>query len=231
MSRIFTPKALSLESVCCPPSFLVTWPSCGQAARARNASDLIRLESPLEPSDSDLARRIGRGERWAEEAFYRRHVVQVVGIAQRLLGNGSDAEDVAQETFTTAFEIWHQLRDYAARSFLAVSDRGAQGTPQIRKRRVLRLLGLDREPRRPSARSARARGHLGRGSFRPALARLGAEVAVGQSRIPWMLRYIEGLPLEEVAAQCDCSLATAKRRIADAHRLVSRQVSMGEVET
>ena len=74
--------------------------------RARNASDLIRLESPLEPSDSDLARRIGRGERWAEEAFYRRHVVQVVGIAQRLLGNGSDAEEGARN-------LHHGLRNLA----------------------------------------------------------------------------------------------------------------------
>ena len=76
-----------------------------------------------------------------------------------------------------------------------------------------------------------ARGHVGRGSFRAALARLGAEVTVGQIQNSLDVAYIEGLPLEEVAAQCDCSLATAKRRIADAHRLVSLQVSMGEVET
>ena len=200
-------------------------------ARARNASDLIRLESPLEPSDSDLARRIGQGERWAEEAFYRRHVVQVVGIAQRLLGNGSDAEDVAQETFTTAFEIWHQLRDYerARPWLLQIAVRKVHR--KFRKRRVLRLLGLDQslddlplEVLAHEDTSAEVRSDLR--LLDSVLKSLSAK-----SRIPWMLRYIEGLPLEEVAAQCDCSLATAKRRIADAHRLVSRQVSMGEVET
>jgi len=39
-----------------------------------------------------------------------------------------------------------------------------------------------------------------------------------------MLRYIEGLLLEEVAEKCDCSLATVKRRIADAQRIVARHV-------
>jgi len=50
-----------------------------------------------------------------------------------------------------------------------------------------------------------------------------------RARVPWMLRYIEGLPLDEVALQCDCSLATAKRRIASAHRMLSRRVAIGEM--
>jgi len=95
---------LTLAATFCPPVL---------AARARSAtgSDLLFLEVPSESSDAELARRVGRGDRWAEEAFYRRHVLHVVGLAQRLLGNSWDAEDVAQETFITAFQIWDQLRD------------------------------------------------------------------------------------------------------------------------
>jgi RNA polymerase sigma-70 factor, ECF subfamily len=43
-------------------------------------------------------------------------------------------------------------------------------------------------------------------------------------RIAWMLRRVEGLPLAEVATLCDCSLATAKRRITDADRCVAAHV-------
>ncbi len=195
-------------------------------SRPGTGSDLILLESPLDPSDSDLARRIGRGDRWAEEAFYRRHVALVVGLAQRLLGNSWDAEDVAQETFITAFEIWNQLRDYErARAWLMqIAVRKVQR--RFRRRALLRLLGLDRGvddlPLDALARedtSAEVRSEL--------LVLNGVLKSLpSKSRIPWMLRYVEGLPLDEVAEKCDCSLATAKRRIASAHRAVSRQVQI-----
>lgn len=190
--------------------------------------ELIRLESPLEPSDSDLARRIARGDRWAEEAFYRRHVVQVIGLAQRLLGNVADAEDVTQETFATAFEIWHQLRDFErARSWLMqIAVRKVHR--KFRKRRLLRLLGLDQSlddlPLESLARedaAVESRSELW--VLDAALKSIAAK-----ARIPWMLRYVEGLPLDEVAAQCDCSLATAKRRIAEAHAVVRQRVRISE---
>jgi len=198
-------------------------------SRSGNDSDLIRLESPLGASDADLARRIGRGERWAEEAFYRRHVVRVLGLAQRLLGNHSDAEDVAQETFATAFEIWHQLRDYERAQSWLMQIAVRKVHRKFRKRRVMRLLGLDRGlddlPLEALARedtSAEVRSELL--VLDSALKSLSA-----RARVPWMLRYIEGLPLDEVALQCDCSLATAKRRIASAHRMLSRRVAIGEM--
>src|SRR4051812_41088214 len=98
----------------------VTFRPAVLAAKPRSGTrDLAVLECPFDVSDAELARRVGRSERWAEEAFYRRHVLQVVGLAQRLLGNSWDAEDVAQETFIVAFRIWDQLRDFErARSWL-----------------------------------------------------------------------------------------------------------------
>jgi RNA polymerase sigma-70 factor, ECF subfamily len=193
-------------------------------SRVGRGSGLVLLEPPPEPSDADLARRISRGERWAEEAFYRRHAAQVLALAQRLLGNSWDAEDVTQETFVTAFEIWSQLRDQErARSWLMqIAVRKVHR--QFRRRRLLRLLGLDRNaddlPLDVLARddaSVEVRSELlVLDSVLKSLA--------PKAKIPWMLRYIEGLPLEEVAERCDCSLATVKRRIADAQRVVVRHV-------
>ena len=42
-------------------------------------------------------------------------------------------------------------------------------------------------------------------------------------RVPWMLRHVEGHELTEVAALCNCSLATAKRRIFAAESRVARR--------
>jgi RNA polymerase sigma-70 factor (ECF subfamily) len=193
-------------------------------SRFGRGSGLILLEPPPEPSDADLASRIARGERWAEEAFYRRHAADVLALAQRLLGNSWDAEDVTQETFVTAFAIWNQLRDQErARSWLMqIAVRKVHR--QFRRRRLLRLLSLDRNaddlPLDALARddvSAEVRSELI--VLDSALKSLAPKV-----KIPWMLRYIEGLLLEEVAEKCDCSLATVKRRIADAQRIVARHV-------
>jgi RNA polymerase sigma-70 factor (ECF subfamily) len=49
-------------------------------------------------------------------------------------------------------------------------------------------------------------------------------------RAAWMLRYVEGYGLEDVARLCRCSLATAKRRIARAQQLVRAHVEIAEVD-
>ncbi len=41
------------------------------------------------------------------------------------------------------------------------------------------------------------------------------DVAGVEPRIAWMLRRVDGLALDEVAAACACSPATAQRRIAE----------------
>jgi RNA polymerase sigma-70 factor (ECF subfamily) len=43
-------------------------------------------------------------------------------------------------------------------------------------------------------------------------------------RTPWLLRHVVGYPLEEVASICGCSLATAKRRIAEVEDRVRRHM-------
>jgi len=196
-------------------------------ARASASRELIVLESPLETcSDSELARRIGRGERWAEEAFYRRHIAQVVALAQRLLGNSADAEDVAQETFVTAFAIWNQLRDHERVRAWLLQITVRKVYRVLRKRRLLRLFGLDRSiddlPLDALARedlASEARSDL------MVLDALLKRVPPNQ-KIPWMLRHVEAMPLDEIAEKCACSLATAKRRIAAVQALVERQLEL-----
>ena len=204
------------------------WAAVAVQSRLPVGRGPVRLESAGGPTDAELARRVARGDGWAEEAFYRRHVEQVLGLAQRLLRNFADAEDVAQDTFATAFQIWDQLRDpERARPWLMqIAVRQVQR--KFRKRRVLRLLGLDRNiedlPLEALARedaSAEVRSELA--LLDSALSSLAIDV-----RMAWMLRHIEGLPLDEVAEQCQCSLATVKRRIASAHRVVSSQVELEE---
>jgi RNA polymerase sigma-70 factor (ECF subfamily) len=43
-----------------------------------------------------------------------------------------------------------------------------------------------------------------------------------------MLRYVEGMSLDEIASACDCSLATTKRRIFAAQTQVAKHVQLSE---
>ncbi|MCF8509413.1 MAG: hypothetical protein RIR41_1095 [Pseudomonadota bacterium] len=53
--------------------------------------------------DEDLVRRVGAGDRRAAAEIVRRHLPRMVGLARRMLGDASEAEDVAQEVF---LRVW-----------------------------------------------------------------------------------------------------------------------------
>ena len=185
--------------------------------------------TPSEPvSDVELVRRVGLGERWAEEAFYRRYVGLVHGTVRRLLGRSEEAEDVVQDTFATAFEIWGQLRspESARQWLMQIAVRKVHR--RFRKRRLLRVLGLDRSHDDATLEAlARPESHSDARVELTMLDEALAQLGPGE-RIAWMLRYVEGLTLAEVAEQCSCSLATAKRRILAARTLISRLVVIEE---
>lgn len=162
------------------------------------------------------------GSRSAEEQLYRRHAPSVLRLATRLLRSSEDAGDVLQDTFVSAFEDLAALREPSA--FRAWVHRIAVRLVhrRFRKRRLLRVLGLDRttealslEDLADPAASPESRIELR--WLDAALARIDH-----RDRIAWMLRNVEGLPLEDAAAACDCSLATVKRRIAAAEAAVQR---------
>lgn len=57
----------------------------------------------MDDSDEALMGRIARGDEQAFRALSRRHVPAMVALARRILGNGADAEDVAQEAM---LRVW-----------------------------------------------------------------------------------------------------------------------------
>lgn len=182
--------------------------------------------APLEEvGDAELAERVQRGDRWAEEALFRKHVDHIAALSLRLLRDRVEADDVVQETFLDAFA---QLRGGAPatlRSWLAgIAVHKAHR--RFRRRRLLGLLGLYHssheavlEVQARSSASAEIRAELA--LLDAALARV-ADV----DRAAWSLRHVEGYTLGEVAAFCRCSLATAKRRIQRADAVVQAHVEL-----
>jgi len=58
-----------------------------------------------EDPDQDLVARVGRGEPAAVQALVARKLPRMLALAQRMLGDAGEAEDVAQEVFV---RVWKQ---------------------------------------------------------------------------------------------------------------------------
>ncbi len=55
--------------------------------------------------DAEIVRRAGAGDVRAAEALVRKHLPRMVGLARRMLNDGAEAEDVAQEVF---LRVWRE---------------------------------------------------------------------------------------------------------------------------
>ncbi len=157
-----------------------------------------------------------RGEAVTFELLFSRYSGYVAGLASRLLGSGdSDLDDVVQDVFWLASRRIGKIRDLVqARGWLATV------TTRVVRRKLLRrrfraLFHATSDSADVPARGASAEEHA-------MLTRL-YEVLEGlptDQRLAWSLRYLEGEPLDAVAAACGCSLATAKRRVAAAKNVI-----------
>jgi len=181
-------------------------------------------------TDAELVRRACQDDRWAEEMLYRRHAAFVLGVCSRLLRHGSDAEDVVQDAYVDAFDQLSDLHEpqLFRRWLMGIAVHKVHR--RLRRRRLLRALGLADSQQEQCLDSCLASG---------ASPEVYADIVCldhalrklpDAPRVAWQLRYVEGYRLGEVAELCHCSLATAKRRIADAEKIVHEVVHIQEVE-
>jgi RNA polymerase sigma-70 factor (ECF subfamily) len=144
--------------------------------------------------------------RWASDVVTR-YAPYVGRVALRILGPGHDVEDVVQDVFVEALPRMHQVRDPdAMRGWLAVITRRLLSR-RLQRAHLARRFGLlaDDAPvvyPHPEHADAIKRIYTVLNTVAP------------RQRIAWVLRYMEGEKLEDVATVCGCSLAAAKRRIA-----------------
>jgi len=114
-------------------------------------------------SDDALMRRAGSGDKAAFALLVRRHLARATALAQRIVGNRSDAEEIVQEAFLRCWQKapeWRPANDRPANEGAVANDRAANdddrrdeargGTAQFGTwlYRVLVNLCLDRR-RRP----------------------------------------------------------------------------------
>jgi len=155
-----------------------------------------------------------------DEAF-RRYSAYVAAVGLRLLGRPDEVDDLVQDVFIEAHKGFHTIRDAeSVKRWLArVTVRVAHRRLVRRRRWSFLRLGTDfdytelPDPAAPPDRRA--------------LLATVYQVLDGlppKQRIAWTLRHVQGERLDQVALMCECSLATAKRRIAAAHATLREAV-------
>ncbi len=151
------------------------------------------------------------------EATYAKHARYIAGVVHRLMGDDGELDDIVQETFVDAIEGLKRLVDpLAVRAWLVtVAVRRTRRVLARRRRRMMfAFWTVDF-----AARASDPRDRAAVDDLYDALARVPADL-----RIPWVLHRVEHLSLPETAAACEVSLATVKRRIAEAEERIERRL-------
>ena len=170
-------------------------------------------------SDGDVARALGAGETWAAAETWRRFAPMVLTLAKRALGSSSEAEDIGQDVFCRVYRkartlrepdsfrnfvytcalrvLQNELHRRKMRSWLSfeqpeVLDCHGGGTPDMESRDLLR-------------------------KFYSLLDRLAP-----RDRVVFVLRRVESMSIEEIAATMEASESTVKRSLARASSRLSR---------
>jgi RNA polymerase sigma-70 factor, ECF subfamily len=139
----------------------------------------------------------------------------IAGIVHRLIG-GRDGEvdDIVQETFIDAFEDLARIQDPRAWLITVAVRRTRRYLARRRRRALFGFLLRDYAPRASDPRDRQPVDEL-----YDVLGRIPEDL-----HIPWALHHVEQLSLPETAAACEVSLATVKRRIAEADERIRRRL-------
>jgi len=166
-------------------------------------------------SDAALVTGVIEGDPGAIETLYDRHASYVTRVLARILGAEPEIAELEHEVFLRALNSIERLKDPSSiRAWLAgIAVFTAKTCIQRRRRGAwLRFFSFDEVPEVEATTASDEVGEAVRATY-AILDSLPAD-----ERIAFALRVIDGMDLTEIAAACDASISTVKRRIARAER-------------
>jgi len=186
---------------------------------------------PTDTSDLSLVRRVQRGDKGAFDALVLKYQHKVVKLVMRYVRNPAEAEDVAQEAFIKAYRALPQFRGESA--FYTWLYRIAINTAKNA------VVSRDRSPvefdldAQNSDEAYDMQGRL-KDSETPEGLVLTDEIRTTVNsaidalpedlRTAIVLRELEGLSYEEIAAAMGCPVGTVRSRIFRAREAIDRRL-------
>jgi len=194
-------------------STLIDTPFVGSYSRRMdNTQELLLLE------------RIRSGDQTGFETLMRQHAPKVIGLATRLIGDRSEAEDLAQEAFLRLHRALPEFRGESSIGTWLYRTTTRLAIDHLRRERLKRKLFFFRkndddpdpmemvsDPRNNPGRDLHTREAMTR--LHQAMQKLSA-----RQRAVFVLRHHEGLPLQEIGALLGLETGTVKAHL---HRAVT----------
>ena len=157
--------------------------------------------------DQQLVDALNRGDVRAFDAIYHRYRDWVVRLGLRLTGNQDDALDVLQETFAYVFRKFPGFRLTASMTtFLYPAVRNLS-LEILRKKRTATTASLDALEEMPGFAAAPDEMHA-RADLAAAMSNLSPE-----HRQTVLLRFVDDLTMDEIAAAMGVPVGTVKSRL------------------
>lgn len=165
------------------------------------------------------------GEALDFDSVFRRYSPYVASVGLRLLGRDDELDDLVQDVFLEAHRGLRHVRDAnAIKGWLArICVRRA--VRRLRRRKLRAWLSLDSFEHEPTYASPEASPEA-----RAEVARLYAQLEQlpTLTRAVWVLRFLEGEGLDDIAAFCACSKSTVQRRLREAQAELRGLPALGE---
>jgi RNA polymerase sigma-70 factor (ECF subfamily) len=182
---------------------------------------LVVGQGPRAANDGELARALATRDPWAVAETWRRFAPMVLKMAERTLGSRSEADDIAQEVFHHVFRKANALRDPDSLRSFVYSFAVRELKSELRRRRLRGWLCFQ-EPQTlvdvggptldVESRDLLRRCHALLGRLRP------------RDRLVFVLRRMEAMTVEEIAASMSLSISTVKRSMNHASDRLSRWI-------
>ena len=182
-------------------------------------------------SDLSLVRRVQRGDKGAFDALVLKYQHKLVKLVMRYVRNPAEAEDIAQEAFIKAYRALPQFRgDSAFYTWLyRIAINTAKNAVVARDRSPIEY-DLDRNsPDEPYDMQGRMKdSETPEGLVLTDEIRSTVNAAIDalpeDLRTAIVLRELEGLSYEEIAAAMDCPVGTVRSRIFRAREAIDKRL-------
>jgi RNA polymerase sigma-70 factor (ECF subfamily) len=204
--------------------------TCVAAANEFRPTVATVLSVPTVATDADLVDRVATGDTVALALLYDRYATLLLALANRILFDATDAEDVVQETMTQVWRTAHRYdRSRASVSTWLTLLLRSRAIDRVRTRRVgERKLEAVRDEKPRHQASPVGDDHV-LGRERRARLRQELRNVPASQRQVIELAYFEGLSQSEIAERTGVPLGTVKTRTLAAMRRL-REALAPEIE-
>ncbi len=152
----------------------------------------------------------------AQSRFVSENMRRVFLLIYRIVGNVSDAQDLTQEAFIKALQRQDQLKDLDKAAHWLSRIASNTAIDFLRRSGRVSFSELDEMPEPVAVSAMESPEQMVLRTERREYLQSGLDILTERERTALLLRDVEDLPAEEVAARLHCSKATVRSHIANA---------------